>query len=213
MRRRNKKEVKFVLYKHTLKRFPKINVEVINDYLVKSSMGAWITRHREVRAQEFIFEDYRERNQDRYSNVKTIKLKDNCYMSISGQVSETTGNSCSPTISFEYIDGDVLVEWEVKNGPITVITKCLESLKNDNDFGRTVKPHHIFGWCTGYGNWTQCAVKERGLDKAFIAGDYDRIFSVLKSYHDRYVSGGTISVVQTFIELLDENKYTKKRGK
>ena len=204
-KRKQSKEVKFVLNKGYSKKFPNIQI-TINDtaeYLVKSGMDAWIKRQREARAKEFIFEDFRERNQDRYTNVKTIKLRDNCYMSISGHISETTGNECSPTISFEYVGGDVLVEWEVKNGPITVITKCLESLKNDTDFGRSVRPHHIFGWCTGYGNWTQCAVRERGLDKAFIEGNYDKIFEVLKYYYDMHVDGGTISVVQGFINLLE----------
>ena len=208
MRKRNskRKEVKFVLNKPALKKFPKIQVTIneMPDFLSRSGMDARVERHKEIkeaRAKEFIFEDYRERNQDRYINVKTIKLRDNCYMSISGHISETTGNECSPTISFEYVSGDVLVEWEVANGPITVITKCLESLQNDPDFGRSVRPHHIFGWCTGYGNWTQYAVKERGLDKAFIEGNYDRIFNILEEYYHRYTRCGTISVDQKFINL------------
>lgn len=87
---------------------------------------------------------------------------------------EDCGNKNSHTISFLYDGGNgIAAEWEPTYGPITTIYKC-EGKDPD------AIPHWFFDYCTGYGNWSQCAVEDEGLPQAVINGDYEHVFSVLK---------------------------------
>lgn len=95
---------------------------------------------------------------------------------ISFHRNEDNGNKIESIISF-FLAGEngTSVEWEPKHGPITRITEC----NADHDDAR---PHWFYKFHTGYGNWTQCAVNERGLPNAALYGDYEYIFNVLKDY-------------------------------
>lgn len=113
------------------------------------------------------------------SNIKCIPFVEieNAYVVISGCKADN-GNGVKKCMSFFYDNGDVGVEWEPDNGPITVIYKCEKDHEN-------AKEHWFYDYCTGYGNWAQLAVKEEGLPESFILGDYKHIFSVLKNWSTR----------------------------
>lgn len=98
----------------------------------------------------------------------------NAYIVISGHKSNE-GNGCKKCMSFFYDNGIVSSEWEPNYGPITVIYEC------DKNHPKAQK-HWWYDYCTGYGHWTQCAVNELQLPEAFIEGDYEYIFNVLKDY-------------------------------
>lgn len=205
-RKRNKKEVKFTF----VRKFD--NKVAMPGVYIKSGLDispAYESLDRALK-ENGMFEPITFYAGDLDSRVKSIKLDENFYLSISGRHTNGTGNKCEPVISFAYINGDVLAEWEVQNGPITIITKCLESLKKDTDFGRTVKPHHIFGWCTGYGNWAQMAVNEFRLPESFIAGKYSEIRNVLEMFLNQHLAGETISISKLFMDHLMENLKDEK---
>ena len=43
-------------------------------------------------------------------------------------------------------------------------------------------PHWFYKYYAGQGHWSQLAVKESGINKAFLEGDYNHIFSILKEW-------------------------------
>lgn len=112
-------------------------------------------------------------------NVRCVPFNgiENAYVVISGHKAET-GNGVKKCMSFFFDNGDVGAEWEPDNGPITVIFKCKE-----NDEGS--QPHWFYDFYTGQGNWSQLAVEEEGLPSAFLDGDYEYLFSVLREWSNR----------------------------
>ena len=110
------------------------------------------------------------------NSVKCIPFPDikNAYVVISAGES-TKPNNVEKCMSFFYVEGDIGVEWEPDYGPITVIYKCLEDDPN-------AQMHWFFDYCTGYGNWSQLAVLEQGLDVAFLSGNYEMLFGILKDW-------------------------------
>ena len=112
-------------------------------------------------------------------NVKCIPFPgiENAYVVISGHKSEKSGNGVSGCMSFFYDNGKIGAEWEPDNGPIRVLYSC------DKDHEEAME-HWFYDYCTGYGNWSQLAVEEEGLPKAFLSGDYEHIFNVLRSWSD-----------------------------
>ena len=110
-------------------------------------------------------------------NIKCIPFPeiDNAYVVISGHDYEKNGNGVRKCMSFFYDNGDVGAEWEPDNGPITVIYKCEKDHKD-------AKKHWFYDYSTGTGNWSQLAVEEEGLPSAFLDGDYEYIFNVLKDW-------------------------------
>ena len=138
----------------------------------------------EIRYNEIAKKDYEREiyercdKEDRGVNasVKCIPVPGiaNAYVIISGH-SATTGNGVKKCMSFFYDNGDVGAEWEPDDGPITVIHSCGKDAKN-------AQRHWFYDYCTGYGEWGQLAVEEEGLPRAFILGDYEYLFAVLKNW-------------------------------
>jgi len=86
------------------------------------------------------------------------------------------GNGCEPTLSFVYINGDYAAEWEPQYGPISTIQKA------DAD-AEGVRECYIFGHRVDSPlNWSQLAVEDMGLPRAFLRGHYEFIFDVLRSW-------------------------------
>jgi len=86
------------------------------------------------------------------------------------------------SMSFFYRESeDIIIEWEPKHGPIAVIEKCDEEWKGEYEHQKA-KPHWLFDFCKGHGNWAQLAVDELRLKEAFTEGDYEYIFSCLSRY-------------------------------
>ena len=112
------------------------------------------------------------------NNVRCIPFPEieNAYVVISGHKADN-GNGVKKCMSFFYDNGDIGAEWEPDNGPITIIYKCS---KDDKD----AQKHWFYDYCMGYGNWSQLAVNEEGLPSAFLMGDYDWLFNILKSWSE-----------------------------
>jgi len=110
------------------------------------------------------------------NNIKSIQFPgiENAYVVISGHKTEE-GNGVKKCMSFFYDNGDVGAEWEPGYGPITVIYKC----EKDHE---EAQKHWFYEYYTGRGNWSQCAVAEEGLPNAFLLGDYEFLFLVLKKW-------------------------------
>lgn len=71
-------------------------------------------------------------------------------------------------------------EWGGDGNPITVITPCDENY--NEEFQGKAEIHFIYPFCTGHGKWFQGAVESEGLADAFLLGDYEHIFHVLKKF-------------------------------
>jgi len=113
------------------------------------------------------------------NNIKCVPFDgiENAYVVISGYKA-ATGNGVKKCMSFFYDNGEVGAEWEPDNGPITVIYKC------DKDHNEAEK-HWFYDYYTGRGHWSQLAVNEEELPEAFLMGDYNYLFAVLKKWADR----------------------------
>lgn len=99
----------------------------------------------------------------------------NAYVVISARISETA-NGCKKNMSFLYDNGNgIAVEWEPDNGPITILHAC-----NLEDEG--AQPHWFFKYYTGQGHWSQLAVIEEELPQDFLNGNYESLFSTLRSW-------------------------------
>jgi hypothetical protein len=206
MRKRNKKEVKFTFVKNLfpkkVKDFNLTFTESINKPLL-NHLNSWIEIYKDTKARDFNFIETIPNG--KHGFVKTIEVRNNCYISFSHYKDKSNGNRIGYNLTFAYRKGNVLCELEPKHGPITIITKCEESLKLDPYHGENVKPHHIFGWCTGFGNWNQGAVGSSGIKEALLKADYDEVFGILKAYLDKYTSDGNFSIVNNFINALEES--------
>ena len=112
-------------------------------------------------------------------SLRCIPLEeiDNAYVVISARES-TNGNGVKKRMSFFYDGGDIGAEWEPDHGPITIIYKC------DKDHEQA-QEHWFYDYYTGQGNWSQLAVENEGLPDAFLRGDYEYLFNVLKQWSDR----------------------------
>lgn len=115
-------------------------------------------------------------------NPNLIKLPfpgiEGAYVIISGRRTRDpeTGNGVAKCMSFFFDGGDgVGVEWEPDYGPITKIISCD---KDDSE----AQEHWFYPYYKGQGYWSQLAVKEEGLPEAFLSGDYERMFSILKDW-------------------------------
>ena len=110
------------------------------------------------------------------SRIKVIPFPEieNAYIVISGRP-RTESNLVEPIMSFFYVEDDVGVEWEPRNGPITIIYKC------DKDHPEA-QPHWYFDYYTGPGHWSQLAVNEEMLGEKFCRGQYELIFNTLKRW-------------------------------
>ena len=112
--------------------------------------------------------------------------KPNCYILVSA--TRKSGELyrdvyyAEPTMSFFYDAGDVAAEWEPRYGPIQVWSKCDETY----DGKYKAREHYFYDFVIDIpGNWSQLSVETERLPQAFVRGDYDHIFSVLKSWARR----------------------------
>lgn len=71
-------------------------------------------------------------------------------------------------------------EWEPDYGPITKIISCDKDFK-ETEFEKAY-PHWFYPYYKGPGYWSQLAVEEEHLPEAFLAGNYEWIFEVLKRW-------------------------------
>lgn len=76
---------------------------------------------------------------------------------------------------------------QIKNGPITVWRKSEEGGTGYSEHDKASE-HWLWPWATGRGNWTQLEVNRKNLPDAFISGDYEHIFNVLKSFVESTLS-------------------------
>ena len=85
------------------------------------------------------------------------------------------GNKLETCMSFFFDNGNVGAEWEPNYGPIT---KIIRLQKEDEG----AIPHWFYDYYAGQGHWSQLAVNESGINNAFIEGDYNRMFLILKEW-------------------------------
>ena len=108
--------------------------------------------------------------------------KPNCYILISATQKKEDNISwyrVEPFMTFFYDAGDVAAEWEPEFGPIQVWEKC------DKDH-ESAKEHYFYDYIVDIPcNFSQLAVEENELPQAFVRGDYDYIFGVLKRWARR----------------------------
>lgn len=114
-------------------------------------------------------------------SIAVIPFKDieNAYVVISCFFSENHGNNIKKNMSFFYDNGEVGAEWEPENGPITKIFKCDKDYEAEHE---NAQKHYFYDYCTGYGHWSQLAVDKNRLPEYFLDGNYEMIFSILKSW-------------------------------
>ena len=86
-----------------------------------------------------------------------------------------------PNLTFTVQVGDAIAEWEPSHGPIQLWFR-----RDREDGDRNWRQHWFFDFAYGDMCWSQLAVDDNGLPQAFIDGDYDRIFAVLR----RWAAGG-----------------------
>lgn len=106
---------------------------------------------------------------------------ENCFLCISGTRKKENifGDVQSkPNITFAYIDGNSLVEWDGEFGAVTQWIKCEE-----DDEEKIAKPHYIWPFAKSGMRWSQCAVTDNFMPQDFTRGSYDGIFSTLKMLH------------------------------
>jgi hypothetical protein len=104
--------------------------------------------------------------------------KENCWILVSASkrdMKETFGEiKVKAAITFFYDAGNKAAEWEPQYGPIETWKRCEE-----NDEG--AREHYYYDFTnSGFGNWSQLAVDTYELPQAFLDGDYDYIFNILK---------------------------------
>jgi hypothetical protein len=106
--------------------------------------------------------------------------KPNCYILVSAtrrDPKETFGEfQVTAHMSFLYDAGKVAAEWEPQYGPIQIWRKC----DKDSD---GAQEHYFYDFQNSApGSWSQLAVSNMELPQAFVSGDYDYIFNVLKDW-------------------------------
>ena len=111
-----------------------------------------------------------------HKNLKCIPFPEikGAYVVISAYKSDKP-NGVTKCMSFFFDNGEIGAEWEPDYGPITKIIK----LAKDNP---EAIPHWFYDYYAGQGYWSQLAVKEEGLPEAFLSGDYERLFGILKQW-------------------------------
>lgn len=87
---------------------------------------------------------------------------------------------CSYTVSFVYDAGRTAVEWEPRNGPISILQKADEL--NENSQVNYFYPYIYKRW----GNWSQLSVDREGLPEALFRNDFIHIFRVLREWAALY---------------------------
>lgn len=98
------------------------------------------------------------------------------FVCLSGRKKEA---GASPSVSFVYVNDNVLTEWEPEHGPLQITYKR-EGGEPD------AMAHWIWPFASKPGlNWSHLAVDNNELPSAFAKGDYAYIFFVLKDWAGR----------------------------
>lgn len=84
-----------------------------------------------------------------------------------------------PCVTFTVISGDVAAEWDGSSGPIQIWYRAPEGYDVNYD---KAEPHWLWPFAIGKGHWSQLAVEEEDLPGAFVRGDYEWIFGVLRRW-------------------------------
>jgi hypothetical protein len=113
-------------------------------------------------------------------SIKIIPFPDveNAFIVISAGKTNDDHFKVRKNISLVYATEKGGAEWEPDFGPITILTPCDKNHES-------AKSHWLYPFFTGNGNWSQCAVERERLPSAFLEGDYNYIFSVLKRWASR----------------------------
>lgn len=99
----------------------------------------------------------------------------NAYILVSGSWRKDH-DFVEPVVSFLYDAGLKAAEWCPPYGPITIHRKTEEGQEN-------AKKHYFYDYVVNESlNWSQLAVEREGLPEAFVNGNYDYIFEVLKEW-------------------------------
>ena len=108
--------------------------------------------------------------------IKTL-YKPNCYILISGsRVVDEYPIRVKNHVSLLYDAGEIATEWGVEHGPIQRLEKCDATHPK-------AREHYFYGYVIDeFGNWSHSAVDDNGLPAAFLRGDLDYIFEVLKRW-------------------------------
>lgn len=111
---------------------------------------------------------------------------ENAYILVSGRQKQDNPLidrlQAKATISFLYDGGEYAAEWEPEHGPIQVWHRCEEGAAN-------ARPHYFYDFTDSPGgNWSQLAVDRAELPQAFVAGNFEYIFAVLKDWARREVA-------------------------
>lgn len=113
------------------------------------------------------------------SKVIKAEYKPNCWILVSAKKAKEQydrGLKVDYIFSFLYDAGKVAAEWEPRYGPIQIWTKCDEGAEN-------AKEHYFYDWeNTSPASWSQMSVEREQLPEMFLAGNWDAIFDVLKSW-------------------------------
>jgi hypothetical protein len=111
--------------------------------------------------------------------IKSV-YKDNCYVLVSAHKAKEQhfpdDVNIEYVVSFLYDAGNVACEWEPKYGPLQIWMKC--SAEDDG-----AKEHYFYDYENAPNmSWSQLAVNNNGMKEAFLAGNYEHIFEVLKDW-------------------------------
>ena len=113
------------------------------------------------------------------SKVIKAEYKPGCWILISPMKAKKQydyGLKVDYVVSFLYDAGEVAAEWEPRYGPIQMWNKCNEDDENAIE-------HYFYDWHnTLPASWSQLSVEREQLPEMFLAGDWDVIFDVLKSW-------------------------------
>lgn len=112
-------------------------------------------------------------------NMLRAIYKDNCFVFVSGNWKTNDeahdDSNLQPIVSFVYNAGDVAAEWAPGTyGPLTLYHRGTDT------------PHYVYLFIEDCRlDWSQLAVNEERLPHAFVSGNYDYIFEVLKKWATR----------------------------
>ena len=126
--------------------------------------------------------DYTKKREELKRRVKLIPWpgRDNCFLVLSA--CWVRDNFSQPNITFTVVarDRSCAVEWDGHYGPIQRVYPADSPGPQPN--GETALPGWIFDNEIRGLHWSQCAVQDHDLPRAFVNGDYDYIFNVLESW-------------------------------
>lgn len=109
---------------------------------------------------------------------------ENAYILVSAHKKDSKKAECENNLecwmSFLYDAGEIAAEWEPRYGPIQIWYKANDGAATDT------KEHYFYDFVIDNPlSWSQLAVGNNGLPQAFIKGDYEHIFDILKDWANK----------------------------